>query len=174
MTRAALLAPLLVGCLADDWNGQPYTGPGTTSGDTGVVVTGSDDLAGSWRSAGGDVSGLLADEPFRYVRVDAVFEPSGAYEVIGTDADGAEWPLVGTWTADPGTPGTVTLEQAEPYVATAVGIWQVEGGTTLTYEVVQTSPDYGFQPPTPGSGFGSTTGPGLTPGINVQTYRRVE
>lgn len=165
----------LLACIADDWNGQPYTGPGTASGDTGgAVVVGDDGLAGAWRSAGADLSDLLADEPFRYVRVEATFDAAGSYEVVGTDADGTEWPLVGTWTAEPGTPGTVTLQQTEPYVATAEGIWQVDGGTTLTYEVVQTSPDYGFQPPTPGSGFGSTTGPGLTPGINVQTYRRVE
>ncbi len=169
-----LLFPLLSGCYVDDWNGEPYTGyEGATSSvsDTGAVPeTGG--LLGQWVSEGADLSVLLGGEPFLYVRVDATFDAAGSYEVVGEDADGTLWPLIGTWSATEGTPGTITLEQTEPYVATATGIWQVDGGA-LSYEVVQISPDYGFQPPTPGSGFGSSTGPGLTPGMNVQTYRWV-
>ena len=52
-----------------------------------------------------------------------------------------------------------------------MGIYEVDGNT-LTYEVVQVDPDYGFTPPTPESGFGSTGGPNMTEGINVQVYRR--
>jgi len=66
-------------------------------------------------------------------------------------------------------PGTISLSQSVPTEATAEGIWQVSG-TTLTYEVVQTDPDFGFTAPTPEAGFGSTAGPGLTPDINVQVY----
>lgn len=167
-----LVLPLLFACIPDDWDGQPYTGPGTsipTGSDTGVQVV-RDGLAGAWVSEGADLSELLANEPFNYVRVDAVFEANGDYTVVGEDVDGTTWPLSGTWTATEGTPGTVTLDQTEPYEATALGIWQVDG-SVLTYEVVQTTPDYGFQPPSVGAGFGSSTGPGLSPGVNVQTYR---
>lgn len=164
-----LVLPLLFACIPDDWNGQPYTGPGSVVGDTGAMPV-RDGLAGAWVSQGADISELLANEPFNYVRVDALFEESGAYTVIGEDADGVTYPLSGTWSAEAGTPGTVSLDQIEPYEAIAVGLWQVDGGT-LTYEVVQTSPDYGFQPPSVGAGFGSSTGPGLSPGVNVQIYR---
>ena len=165
------LLPLLFACIPDDWNGQPYTGPGTgaPAGDSGLLPVG-DGIEGNWLSQGADLSELLANEPFNYVRVDAMFEANGDYSVIGEDADGETYPLSGTWTTVAGTPGTITLTQTEPYDATAFGIWQVDG-SVLTYEVVQTAPDYGFQPPSAGAGFGSSTGPGLSPGVNVQTYR---
>lgn len=171
-----LLLPLLLGCVPDDWNGQPYMGPTSTTlvGDSGLATTGSDGLEGTWVSEGSDLSDLLANEPFNYVRVDATFGTNGSYSVVGEDVNGDVWPLEGSFTASAGTPGTVTLDQTDPYEAIAEGIWQVDGGLVLTYEVVQTTPSYGFVAPTPGSGFGSTTGPGLSPGINVQTYRRVQ
>ena len=82
--------------------------------------------------------------------------------------------VTGTWTADTSTePGVVSLEQEEPYEAKASGIFAVDGAV-LTYEVVQTEPDYGFSPPTPQGGFGSTNGPGVGPGDNVQTFRRAQ
>lgn len=167
-----LLLPMLFGCIEDDWNGQPYTGydgAGTSGTDTGSSP-GAAGITGEWVSEGADLATLLADEPFNYLRVDASFGASGIYEVVGEDADGTLWPLIGTWSVTEGTPGAIALDQTEPYAATAAGIWQVDGDV-LTYEVVQTSPDYGFQAPTTGSGFGSSTGPGLTPGVNVQTYR---
>jgi hypothetical protein len=34
------------------------------------------------------------------------------------------------------------------------------------------SPDYGYDPPTPEGDFGSSSGPDLDPGANVQVYRR--
>ncbi len=178
--RTTLLALLLSGCIVDDWNGQPYMGPPSSTGVPGGLPTGAGDtgtipvangLEGVWISQGADLSDLLAAEPFNYVRVDAIFRPSGDYEVTGEDADGTLYPLLGTWTATEGTPGTITLDQDDPYVAVAEGLWQIDGNA-LTYEVVQITPSYGFQPPTPGSGFGSSTGPGLSPGANVQTYRR--
>ena len=165
-----LILLCMLACVADDWNGEPYLGPGsTTVVDTGGVPA-TDGLQGNWISQGADIAPLLAGEPFNYVRVEASFREDGSYTVTSEDSNGDSWPLTGTWSALEGTPGTVTLSQAEPYEATAEGIWQVDGAT-LTYEVVQTSPDYGFLPPTPSSGFGTTTGPGLEPGINVQIYQ---
>lgn len=162
----ALLLPV-AGCMPDDWDGEPWTGPGT-SGDTGAPASA---MVGDWVSEGGDLSDLFAADPFRYVRVDASFAVDGTYAVTSRDDGGAEYLLAGTWSTDEATaPATVTLAQTEPYEALAAGIWQVDGDV-LTWEVVQTVPDYGFVPPTPSAGFGSTSGPGLTPGANVQIYR---
>jgi hypothetical protein len=162
----------LGGCFPDDWNGKPYV-PATTPtapDDTGVDEP-DEGLAGTWVSEGADRSPLFAAEPFQYATVVSDFDLDATYLVTLTDQEGVEYQLTGTYTTSTGTPGTVTLSQVEPYVATAEGIWQVDGDT-LTYEVVQTVPDYGFTPPNPGDGFGSTSGPGMTPGLNVQTYQR--
>lgn len=172
--RAAAAGWLLLGgCFPDDWDGQPYVpatdGVPPATSDSGAPA--DDGIVGRWVSEGSDRSPLFAAEPFDYASVVAAFAAGGDYVVTSTDAEGAAYVLTGTYVAAPGEPGTVTLTQAEPYPATAEGIWAVEGDT-LTYEVVQTVPDYGFSPPTPGGGFGSTSGPGMTPGLNVQTYRR--
>lgn len=161
--RAAIAVPLLVGCMPDDWNGEPYLGPDGT-GTTEEAPA----FAGSWISEGADLSELFAAEPFSYERVEAVFEAAGGYSVTST-AEGAEYVLTGTWVADE---ASVTLLQVTPYEAEAAGIWEVDGDV-LTWEVVQTVPDYGFVPPTPESGFGTTSGPGLEAGANVQIYRRL-
>lgn len=175
----ALLA--LLACMEDD-----YTGPSADSGDTGAADTAADDtgagdtggdtngtdlaLVGDWRSEGDDVSALLAY--FDIVQVDATFSADGTYLVTSLDGDGQQTEYVGTYVADDGTtPGSVTLTQSSPYAATSVGIWQVDGAT-LTYEVAQTQPDYGWSPATPESGFGSTSGGNLDPGDNVQVYVR--
>lgn len=170
----ALLTLPFVGCLVDDWNGQPYVpaGGGTVVTDDTGVVEGTVALAGTWRSEGGDLSELFSGDPFHYVSVEATFAADGSYVVSSTDRDGTSYVLTGVWSGADGQPGTVSLSQTEPYEAEAEGIWQVDGDT-LTYEVVQTIPDYGFVPPTPAGGFGSTSGPGLTPGLNVQLYQRV-
>lgn len=139
--------------------------------DTGVPVA-NDSLEGSWRSEGEDVSELLAGAPFHYARIDVDFLSAGTYTVLVTDADGQSGTFTGAWTADSSTqPGTIVLDQATPSAAVAEGIWAIEADV-LTYEVVQTQPDYGFVPPTPETGFGSTSGEGIDPGVNVQVYRR--
>lgn len=170
---------LLAGCFPDDWDGRPYrpdtgSGPGVVqTDDTGSAVTDDPGLPGAWRSEGGDLSELFSGDPFNYAWVEAEFGTDGDYVVTSADQGGAEYVLTGTYTVDEATtPGTVVLTQTEPYEATAEGIWQVDGDV-LTYEVVQTDPDYGFAPPTPEAGFGSTAGPGLSSGANVQRYRRL-
>ncbi len=173
---AAMLLLTVTACIPDDWDGQPYRGwddIGAPTDETGAPIVTGDGLPGSWVSEGADLSDLLAGEPFNYVRVDATFDDAGGYSVVGEDANGDVWPLIGTWEAVEGAPGTITLVQVEPSEAIAEGLWQIDGDA-LTWETVQTTPDYGFQPPTPGSGFGSSTGPGLAPGVNVQTFRRTE
>lgn len=135
-----------------------------TDGDPGVIT-------GEWVSQGDDISDLFAAAPFNYTRIDASFAADGSYLVTSVNADGASTDLTGTYVVDTSTnPGTIVLTQATPYAATAEGIWQVVDGV-LTYEVVQTVPDYGYTPPTPSSGFGTTGGPNIEPGVNVQIYR---
>src|SRR5687768_3303492 len=81
-SRAAIaVLGLLAGCMPDDWNGEPYAGPGTAA-DTGNVAAVA--FAGTWVSEGADLSELFAAEPFSYERVDAVFEAGGEYAVTST------------------------------------------------------------------------------------------
>ena len=164
---------LLHACAADDYD----SGPTDTATDptTDTTPTGTADLrlAGEWLSEGDDVSTLLAGDPFNIVSVSASFVADGSYSVVSVDADGQSGTLTGTYVIDEGTdPAGIVLTQATPYSATAVGIYQIDG-TTLSYEVVQTVPDYGYAPPTPETGFGTTSGNGIEAGINVQTYVRV-
>jgi hypothetical protein len=166
---------LLFACMPDDYDpNRPVDTDTDTDADADSDAD-SDadlDLVGTWLSTGDDLSDLFAADPFNYVRVDADFASSGSFTVTVRDVDGQTGTLTGSYAASDATnPGTVTLSQTAPYEATASGIWQVQGGV-LTYEVVQTSPDYGFVPPTPASGFGTTSGPNLSPGENVQIYRR--
>ncbi|MCB9778445.1 MAG: hypothetical protein H6742_07780 [Alphaproteobacteria bacterium] len=128
-------------------------------------------IVGDWVSAGDDLSPLFQSVTFDYVEVQATFSGDCSYAVTARDGSGSTYDLDGTWSATGGSPGSITQQQAQPYEATAEGIWQVDGGV-LTFEVVQTLPDYGFTPPTPGTGFGSTAGQGLSPGDNTQVYRR--
>ena len=167
----ALLA--LTGCFPDDWNGQPYqpySTPVVSTDDTGVVEEAG--LVGTWVSEGSDVSDLFSGIPFFYVYVEATFRGDGTVSTEIRDQDGAVYLTSGTWAADESTdPAAITLEQIEPYPAFLAGIYQIRG-TELTYEVVQLTPDYGYSAPTPAGGFGSTAGPNLIPGVNVQTFER--
>lgn len=174
------LSLLLAGCFPDDWDGRPYRGP--TGGDAPIVdsddtgapppPTTTDGLVGTWVSAGADLSALFSDEPFHYVEVRATFGADGTYAATSTDAGGTTYPLSGTWTSDDSTsPAWLQQDQTTPYTAVAEGIYAIDGDT-LTFEVVQVVPDYGFVPATPQGGFGSTGGPGIAAGVNVQIYRR--
>ena len=169
-----LVLALLVGCFPDDYDtlGDPPNGGGpVVTDDSGGPVEGPA-IVGEWLSQGPDLSELFAGDPFYYERVVATFGAEGSYRVAATDTSNETYVLSGTYTVGLGTePATIVLTQTEPYAASAEGIWRVETDGTLTYEVVQTVPDYGFSPPTPAGGFGSTTGPNLDPGDNVQVYR---
>jgi hypothetical protein len=162
---------MLIGCLPDDVTDAPLrvdTGDPLDSAPVGEPGS----LTGSWESVGDDVSALLSGEPFSIVRVDATFQADGAYRVDAENADGATASFAGTYTIGTDTaPATIAMSQTIPSAATSAGIWQVDGDT-LTFETVQTVPDYGYVPPTPEGGFGSTAGPDMSPGVNVQTYVR--
>lgn len=168
-----ILALTLLACTPDDVTDKNAD---DTAGDTSEDTSGGDggpgDISGSWVSEGDDISDLFAGAPFNYTRIDASFDVGGSYVVTVLDSGGTASELTGTYASDATTnPGTIVLTQTAPYAATAQGIWQVVD-EVLTYEVVQTTPDYGFTPPTPESGFGTTAGPNLDPGVNVQVFRR--
>ncbi len=164
-----MLLTLLLGCVPDDVDDTHDT---HDTGDTADTVISGPAIEGTWLSQGEDLSPLFAADPFNYVRIDATFGDDGAYTVVGQDAEGATYDFEGTYTVDEATdPATILQQQSVPYEATAEGIWAVDG-QSLTFEAVQVSPDYGYAPATPEGGFGSTTGPYLTEGDNVQLYIR--
>lgn len=179
---------LLLACRPDDVNdtadGGNADGGEEDGGADGGVDGGGDggaaggdceesSLLGDWRSEGEDISDLFQLATFDYARVDASFTSDCFYQVDVLTNEGDEYLLTGSWSASEGSPGSITQSQDYPYAATAEGIWQIDGDT-LTFEVVQVDPDYGFTAPTPSTGFGSTAGQGLEAGDNVQTYRRIE
>jgi len=175
----AVVGAVLGGCFPDDWNGQPYQPDDTrptftvpTTTDTAVPVGSVDPLVGVWVSEGNDISPLFSNLPFFYEYIEATFRADGTVVTFIEDRDGATYVTSGTYVANDSTvPGVITLQQVEPYSATLQGIYLVEGDV-LTYEVVQLTPDYGYNPPTPALGFGSTNGPNLTAGVNIQTFER--
>lgn len=174
-----MILALLVACVPDDYDSsEPYvadsgdTEPDTTDTPDTTDPSGGEGLAGTWVSEGADLSELFAGEPFNFTHVSATFRTNGTYTVVVTDVENQTATLTGSYTTDTSTsPATIAQRQSEPSEALASGIFAVSGDT-LTFEVVQTSPDYGFSPPTPSGGFGSTSGPNMTAGINTQTYRR--
>ena len=166
-----MIAFLLVACVPDDWNGKPYQPDTASTVDTAPVGDGTG-LVGKWLSQGADLSTLFAADPFNYTKVTVTFRSDLGYTASVVDKDSKTGTVTGTYSADDGTsPSTIALTQTTPYDALASGLYSVDGDV-LTYEVVQTSPDYGYTPPTPKGGFGSTSGPSIQPGDNVQTYRR--
>jgi len=168
---------LTLACVPDDVDDTSTTDTADTAAsiDTDPGTTGpADAFVGRWVSEGADLSPLFGGDPFNYVLIEADFRDDGTYTVVGEDAAGASYDFAGSYLVDDGTsPGTIVQTQTVPYDAVAEGIWSVSGDT-LTFEVVQTSPDYGYTAATPEGGFGSTAGPGLAAGDNVQTYQRTD
>ena len=174
-----MILALFMACIPDDVADDSATKESTTDSQSGgddssstddSEPAGDQDITGAWLSEGDNISDLLAAGGF--VKITANFKSDGTYTTDATDSRGTTYNLAGTYTVDTSTlPGTIVAHQTTPTSVTAEGIWQVNGDTLL-YEVAQTSPDKGFTPPTPQGGFGSTTGPNVEPGINVQTYKR--
>lgn len=158
----------MLACMADDVDetAKEETGTPTETDDSGSAADG---LVGDWLSEGEDLSELFA--PY-FTKVTASFSADGSYEVEATYENGASQAFTGSYVADEGTsPASIVLTQTSPSAAVAEGIFEV-AGDVLTYEVAQTEPDQGYSPPTPESGFGTTSGGGIEAGVNVQTYRR--
>lgn len=166
----------LTACVPDDVTDDTSATDDTAAADdtaTDDTGTGEQTLVGDWSSTGDDISELFSGAPFRYTALTATFNGDGSYTVVG-EAQSGTYTFSGTYVTDTTTdPHSIVLTQTSPSAATAEGIYALEdAGDTLRYEVVQTVPDYGFVPPTPESGFGSTSGGELEAGVNVQVYRR--
>lgn len=173
---AAAALALASACVPDDYDPDAEdTAADDTSVDTDdspidTDTAGADDpaLVGNWRSEGANRSDLFVR--FDIVWVTAQFGADGRYTVVSQDADGQQGTFTGTYTLNLATnPRGITMNQTGPYTATAVGLYAVSGDT-LTFETVQTVPDYGNTPPS--GSFGTSAGAGLGPGENVQTYVR--
>ena len=147
-----------------------------TSTDGGNPNQGASPLIGSWLSQGGDVAPLLAKAPFNYVKITAQFNDDGSYLVTGTDKDNKVTNFTGTYMdAVSSQDGiyTITVHQSQPASTTAQGIYSIDSSTgKLRYEVVQTQPTNGLQPPTADAGFGSTVYNGMKITALIQTFNK--
>lgn len=185
MTRSFTLLLLALGaCTGDPYKDDSTADDSATTDDTSTTDdTNTDDsadpvidskLVGAWISEGENLSPLFAGRFFKYVSVSAEFKADASYVVQAVDQAGSTYDFTGSFVIDESTaPATIVLTQATPSVVTAEGIYEIDEADLLTYEVVQTDPNpNGFVAPTPETGFGSTSGPGLNPGDNVQKYVR--
>lgn len=173
---ALLLASFTVfatGCPETDDTGDTDVDTDVDTDDSEIDISrdlADADLHGTWVSTGDDVSPLLA--AFDVSNIDATFNADGSYTVVSTDGAGTATTFSGTYVIDSSTnPGSITLSQTVPAEGTSEGIWTVDPDGVLFYEVVQTTPDLGFGAPTPSSGFGSTSGPGVAADSNIQIFR---
>jgi hypothetical protein len=157
---AFALAPLVAACgtATDGTNNNQQSSP----------------LVGSWLSSGGDVAPLLAKAPFNYVRITAQFNDDNTYVVTGTDKDNKLTTFTGTYSdtqSDQSTIYSITVHQSQPASTTAVGIYSIDSSSgKLRYEVVQTQPTNGLQPPTAAAGFGSTVYNGMKIDTLIQNF----
>ncbi|MDB4967392.1 MAG: hypothetical protein JWN44_3081 [Myxococcales bacterium] len=132
----------------------------------------------TWLSEGADVAPLLAGPPFNNVKITAAFNPDNSYDVVGTDKDNKVINYKGTYTTmESGVPGIVTIKltQTLPTPTVADGMYQIDTSVTpprLIYEVVQTQPTNGLQPPTADKGFGSTIYNGKPIATLIQKFSR--
>lgn len=131
-------------------------------------------IQGEWESSGTDVAPLLV-ALFGTDSIYANFKTDMSYVVEQYDSSGAKLTLTGVYTQAKSSTGniwTIEVNQSTPATLVSEGIFEVNG-TTMQYEIVQTSPDIGATPPTPAGGFGSTNG-GALGMLNVQIYQRVD
>jgi hypothetical protein len=163
MTRkimaAALVALMAAACGSDD----DTVGPAP-----------QDPIVGTWVSAGTNVAAGLRAAPFNVDSIRATFNANNSY-TVQQYSGGQSTPVVltGSYQAGAGAAGTIrsiVANQTEGSV-TSTGIFQVTG-TTMRYEIIQTTPALqGVNPPTVAGGFGSTTIGGQATGQYwVQTY----
>ena len=161
---AAAAGMLLAGC-----------GNAVETGGTGMQ---QQPIIGSWVSQGGDVAPLLAGAPFNNVKITATFNNDGTYSVVSFDTSNKEIDYAGTYQIMPSSVGNIIqirCSQVMPSTAQAEGMYQIDTTQTpqrMQYEVVQTQPTNGLQPPTPDKGFGSTLYNGMQISTLIQKYSR--
>jgi hypothetical protein len=135
-------------------------------------------IIGTWVSQGADLAPLLAGAPFNNTKITATFKDDGTYLVVGIDSSNKEIDYTGTYqimTSAVGNIIEIRLSQVTPSTAQAEGMYQIDTTQTparMQYEVVQTQPTNGLQPPAPDKGFGSTIYNGMQISTLVQKYSR--
>jgi hypothetical protein len=150
-------------------------GTASTGGGTNTM---SSPLVGSWLSAGSDVAPLLAGAPFKWTKITADFKADQSYVVTGLDADGKTTVFTGTYMDAPTEVPqiwSIAVTQSAPASTLADGIYQIDASAKparMRYEVVQTQPTNGLQPPTPQAGFGSTVYNGMKISSLIQNFVR--
>lgn len=131
-------------------------------------------IQGEWASAGSDVAPILSSL-FGTDSIYANFRTDFSYTVEQFDTNGTKLTLSGVYTQTKSSEGniyTIEVNQSSPAALVSEGIFEVSG-STMRYEIVQTSPDIGATPPTPAGGFGSTNN-GALGNINIQVYKKID
>ncbi len=161
---------IATGCKKDD---ETVVTPGTTSAP----------IVGTWLSDGLNVPIGLRSAPFKVKKITATFNDNKSYTVVQIDSANVTTTFTGTYTTTESTAkdtvststtknaliNNIVANQATPSVVTATGIFAISG-TNLTYEVIQTTPTLGVNPPTPTGGFGSTSVGTTKYPIYIQKY----
>ncbi|MBW6498413.1 MAG: hypothetical protein K0B09_08505 [Bacteroidales bacterium] len=136
-------------------------------------------IIGKWQSSGTNVALLLQGEPFFTDSIYAEMKNDGSYIVESYSVDGVMTLFTGNYTqAESGTGSiwTINLQQNVPYAGVSEGIFEIyasENPVRMKYEVLQTTPNLGFAPPTAAEGFGSTAG-GAFGQSNVQVFLKLD
>ncbi|MBI5728029.1 MAG: hypothetical protein HY965_09270 [Ignavibacteriales bacterium] len=142
-----------------------------------------DPIVGTWLCEGANVPVGLRYAPFRAIKIVAVFKEDKSYTVTQTDSANTITTFTGTYaiteSANTDTASAsvtkgakifnIVASQATPSVVTATGIYAISS-TNMSYEVIQTDPPKGVNPPTPAGGFGSTAVGTTKYPIYVQKY----
>lgn len=136
-------------------------------------------VQGKWYSSRTNVAPLLKGAPFNIDSIYANFKTDMTYQVESFDNSGVKVTYTGVYVQQKSTVGniwTIRLTQNAPTAVTSEGIFEVHANETpnrLRYEILQTEPSLGLNPPTPSGGFGSTAG-GAFLTTNVQTFLRTD
>ncbi len=151
--------------------------------DAVVTPTATDPIVATWVSDGLNVPLGLRSAPFKVKKITATFNSNKSYTVVQIDSANVTTTFTGTYTTTESTSkdtvsssltknaliNNIVANQATPSVVTATGIFAING-TNLTYEVIQTTPTLGVNPPTPTGGFGSTSVGTTKYPIYIQKY----
>lgn len=151
--------------------------------ETVVTPTAKDPIVGIWISEGLNVPYGLRVAPFKVKKITATFNENKSYTVVQIDSANVPTTYTGTITYsasnynDTVSTSTtfgakiydITANQATTTVVTSTGIFAISG-TNMTYEIIQTSPALGVNPPTAAAGFGSTSVGTTKYPIYIQKY----
>jgi len=134
-------------------------------------------ITGVWTAGGTDIAPLLADS---ITQITMRFKADSTYIIEITNSSGLNSSSSGIFSVDKdgglNDIYPVSLSQTLPSGATLKGIFEINEviePEEMTFELVQTTPNIGFTPPTAGDGFGSTNNGDLGT-TNISRFQRVE